>query len=180
MKLVIIYGPPASGKLTVARELEKLIGFKVFHNHVTNDIIARFVEFKLENEVFWKYVRKLRKLIYNMAISEDIDLITTYCYVPEDDKHLKPFIKRMKKRGVKMYFVNLDCGERELHKRLKNPSRKKYKKLKNRNVLRKIMEKHDFYTSIPYVNSYKINNDKLSAKKVAEMIVRHYKLRKIK
>jgi len=40
MKLVFIYGPPASGKLTVARELSKLTGFKLFDNHVS----IRFVE----------------------------------------------------------------------------------------------------------------------------------------
>ena len=34
MKLVFIYGPPAVGKLTVAKELAALTGFKVFHNQV--------------------------------------------------------------------------------------------------------------------------------------------------
>ncbi len=34
MKLVFIYGPPASGKLTVARELAALTGYKLFHNHL--------------------------------------------------------------------------------------------------------------------------------------------------
>ncbi len=34
MQLVYLYGPPGVGKLTVARELVALTGFKLFHNHL--------------------------------------------------------------------------------------------------------------------------------------------------
>jgi len=40
MKLVFIYGPPASGKLTVARELATLTGYRLFHNHLIVDAVA--------------------------------------------------------------------------------------------------------------------------------------------
>lgn len=39
MKLVILYGPPAVGKLTVGAELAELTGFKLFHNHLTTDMV---------------------------------------------------------------------------------------------------------------------------------------------
>ena len=45
MKLIVIYGPPAAGKLTVAKELSKLTGFKVLHNHITIDLIDHFIGF---------------------------------------------------------------------------------------------------------------------------------------
>ena len=35
MKFVIIFGPPAVGKMTVGYELAKFTGLKVFHNHMT-------------------------------------------------------------------------------------------------------------------------------------------------
>ena len=35
MKLLFIHGSPAVGKLTVANEIAKLTGFKVFHNHLS-------------------------------------------------------------------------------------------------------------------------------------------------
>lgn len=45
MKLVIIYGPPASGKMTVGMELEKSTGLKLLHNHMTIELVRKFFEF---------------------------------------------------------------------------------------------------------------------------------------
>lgn len=39
MKLLFIYGPPASGKLTVAREPAALTGYRLFHNHLVVDAL---------------------------------------------------------------------------------------------------------------------------------------------
>ena len=36
-RVVWIYGPPASGKLTIARELSTLTQLPVFHNHLAVD-----------------------------------------------------------------------------------------------------------------------------------------------
>jgi len=35
MELVVVFGPPAVGKMTVGREICLLTGFKLFHNHMT-------------------------------------------------------------------------------------------------------------------------------------------------
>lgn len=50
MKLILIYGPEASGKLTVAGELAAITGYRVFHNHVSIEV-ARSV-FHLGTEEF--------------------------------------------------------------------------------------------------------------------------------
>ena len=39
MKLILIYGPPGVGKLSVAKELKQLTGFPVLHNHLVADLI---------------------------------------------------------------------------------------------------------------------------------------------
>jgi chloramphenicol 3-O-phosphotransferase len=40
MRLVLLHGPPGVGKLTVAKELQPLTGYGVFHNHLTVDLVA--------------------------------------------------------------------------------------------------------------------------------------------
>lgn len=44
MRLVLIYGPPAAGKLTVAKGLAHLTGYKFFHNHLTVDVVLSVFE----------------------------------------------------------------------------------------------------------------------------------------
>ena len=45
MKFIVIFGPPAVGKMSVGRELAKLTGFKLFHNHMTIELALNFFEF---------------------------------------------------------------------------------------------------------------------------------------
>ena len=41
MPLLFLHGPPATGKLTVARELAALTGWELFHNHLVVDAVLR-------------------------------------------------------------------------------------------------------------------------------------------
>ena len=45
MSLIVIIGPPAVGKMTVAYELAKLTGHKVFHNHMAIEPALEFFEY---------------------------------------------------------------------------------------------------------------------------------------
>ena len=45
MNLVFLHGLPGVGKLTVARELAHLAGYRVFHNHLTVDLVEAMFEF---------------------------------------------------------------------------------------------------------------------------------------
>ncbi|MCH7663235.1 MAG: shikimate kinase, partial [Chloroflexi bacterium] len=42
MKFIILFGPLAVGKMTVGQELEKLTGLKLFHNHLTIELVLPF------------------------------------------------------------------------------------------------------------------------------------------
>jgi tRNA uridine 5-carbamoylmethylation protein Kti12 len=45
MKLIFIYGLPATGKLTIAQELVAITGYKLFHNHLVVDLLQTVFEF---------------------------------------------------------------------------------------------------------------------------------------
>lgn len=49
MRLVVIFGPQAVGKMTVGQELEKLTGLKLFHNHMTIDLVSNFFDYGTES-----------------------------------------------------------------------------------------------------------------------------------
>jgi SpoVK/Ycf46/Vps4 family AAA+-type ATPase len=45
MKPVTLYGAPGVGKLTTARALAEQTGFKLFHNHLTFDLVRSLFDF---------------------------------------------------------------------------------------------------------------------------------------
>jgi shikimate kinase len=46
MKLVLLFGPQAVGKMTVGHELEKVTELKLFHNHMTIDLVTKFFDYR--------------------------------------------------------------------------------------------------------------------------------------
>src|SRR6188508_1133674 len=59
MTLVIIFGPPAVGKMTVGLALERLTGFRLFHNHMTVDPVIRL--FPFESPAYRRLVQEFRR-----------------------------------------------------------------------------------------------------------------------
>jgi hypothetical protein len=174
MKVVFIYGPPASGKLTVAKELSKLTGYKIFHNHMTVDLLEPFIKI---NEKFWNYNEILRKEVFKIFLKENVNVIFTFCYVGEVDKKFINEIKNMfKLNNGKIYFVHLIPDKKEILKRVKHAERKKYGKITHVKTLKCAVGKYDFYSSINPKSDLIIDNTKLSPKKVALKIKDHYKL----
>ena len=95
---------------------------------------------------------------------------------PEDDKFVKKVIKIIEKYGGKVDFVQLYCEKSELKKRVKGVSRENFDKVKTVKGLDATMKKWDLFTPIPFVESLRIDNTKISAEQVAKKIKMHYKL----
>ena len=175
MKLVVIYGPVASGKLTTARELAKITSFKIFHNHLTNDLLEPFYN-KKDPSKFWKINNNLRLEIIKLAAKEKINLIFTFCYDDKDShKFIASIVKKVEKHKGKVCFVQLAPEKEVLYKRIKGKSRKEFNKTKTKKVLDWLLRKFDFYTSVRHKNNLKIDNTKSSARQVAKKIKMYYK-----
>lgn len=51
--LIMITGPQAVGKMTVEQELAKLTNFKLFHNHMSIDLVNNFLAIVLKKDRIW-------------------------------------------------------------------------------------------------------------------------------
>lgn len=74
-QLVYLYGPPAVGKLTVARALQSRTGYRLFHNHLTVNAIRDVFEFR--SPAFVEVSTRLRLDVFATAMRHAIDLIFT-------------------------------------------------------------------------------------------------------
>jgi broad-specificity NMP kinase len=177
IRLVIIYGPPAVGKLTVAKELSKITGYKVFHNHLTVDLVSAIYEFgsKEYKELLTKYrFELLEKAAMNKKIR---GLIFTCVYLfKKDDDELKKIEHIIEKHNGKVCFVQLITSMAVLKRRIKDESRKKYNKMKRVRSLVELMNKYDLIEPIGFSKSLKIDNTKISPQRAARMIKEHYAL----
>lgn len=177
MKLVVIYGPPAVGKLTVARELAKVTGYRIFHNHLTVDLITSIFEFGSPGS--GTLVDRYRLELIGIAAKKNIKgLIFTFVYAntKEDDDFIKRLIRLSKHHRIKTRFVQLVSEKKELERRVKERSRNNFSKIKDKKTLRSVISRYDLFTPISFVRSLTIDNTKISAKGSAEIIKRKFRL----
>ena len=134
MKFIVIFGPPAVGKMTVGCELSKITGLKLFHNHMTIDLVINFFEWGSEQ---FKLVSEFRQRIFEEVASSELKgLIFTYVW-GLDEIEEKNFIDRscdiFREKGADIYFVELYADLPERLRRNRSEFRLSEKRLK-RNI----------------------------------------------
>ncbi|MCK5449620.1 AAA family ATPase [Candidatus Pacearchaeota archaeon] len=176
MKLIFVYGPPASGKLTVSKELSKITGYKLFHNMLTVDLAQTVLDWNDKN--FGDLTTKYRLITFEEAAKANVEgIIFTYAYAPGvDDDFVKKVINQMKSHNGEIHFVQIHAEKEELLKRVESDSRKELKKLIDKSVLEKQLVKRDQYAKIPFVETFSVDTTCVSAKETAEKIKEHFKL----
>jgi hypothetical protein len=175
VKLVFIYGPPAVGKLTVATELAKLTGFKLFDNHVSIDFVKSVFEYGTRR--YWKLIEKYRLSMFKEVSKHGINTIFTFVYdKATDDPFVKKTIQTISKEGGGVCFVRLFCDEEELARRVRGKGRREMGKVSTKKLLASVLKRHGLGSDMPYHTSLRIDTTGTPAKRSAAMIARHYKL----
>lgn len=175
MNLVFIYGPPGVGKLSVARELARATGYKLFDNHVS--IACAESVFDFGTKPFGKVVGTIRTTVFEEATRADVSLVFTFVYAFPDDT---PFVERVcglvESQGGRVLFVRLFCEREELERRLPHPERARAGKLASLDTLSEVTSRYDIFSPIPDRESFEVDNTNLKPGEVARLIIGHYHL----
>ncbi len=175
MNLVFIYGPPGVGKLSVAKELARLTGYKLFDNHVS--IRCADSVFAFGTKPFLRIVGTIRDVVFEEAAANGVSLIFTYVYShPQDMPHVERMCGFFESEGGRVLPVRLSCAREELEHRLTRPGRAEAGKLASLDTLRELYRTHDFFSSVPGRESLELDNTALAPEEVAGLIASHYHL----
>ncbi|MGL9717425.1 MAG: AAA family ATPase [Wolbachia sp.] len=178
--LIYLIGFPGSGKLTTAKELCKIIDAVIVSNNLFNSIIFEVVELR-NSEVtddLWEKIFAVRENMLAMLREHHIKskhYIFTNELIdgdPYDQKLHKSVVNLSKKMGVEILPVVLHCNSEELVKRVQSEERHQENKITDSDfAMKKIKGKRLFAPE----GSFEIDNSSLSAKEVAERIVKKMK-----
>jgi hypothetical protein len=168
--LIFLYGPPAAGKLTVAKALSELSGYKVFHNQLSIDLSMELFEFGTED--FKELSEAIRSKVFEIsARKKEGKLIFTFCYAhPIDLAYVNNIIGQFEKCGGRVYLYQIICGEDILSKRVSEPSRNGHQKIRSADKLKQILSRYDLFTPVPEKGSVPVDTGVYSPEEAARLI----------
>ena len=175
MKLLLLHGAPAAGKLTVAKALLGSVPGRLFDNHVAIDLALTIFDFDAPG--FWELVHDVRCRGIEAAAAHGVSLVvTTFCYVAPDDRPLyEDFEAIMQRRGGELLPVFLHCSREEAARRVGNPDRVERRKLTSAEILTRDFDTYDF-APVPRADCLKLDTEAKPAEATAREIIAHFGL----
>ena len=180
MNFLIIHGPPAVGKLTVAKEVARLTGMKLFDNHLTVNAVASV--FGHAHDAYFRLLPRIRLAILEEAMRADIDMVSTYVYNHARHEASSAYFRRIDElfagHDAQLLFLRLTCDRTALDGRVTNDDRRLKGAINTVERLASYIDERDPDQPIPGRESLTIDNTLLSPAQVAEAAVAHFGLTK--
>ena len=171
--LVYLYGPPAVGKLTVARRLAAMTGFPLFHNHLSVDAVGSV--FTFGSEAFSEVLHRFRLDVFETAARAGRSLIFTNNSAWSGAGARQLFARfadaaagRVRAAGGSTLFVQLEAPVAVLEQRLANADRQELGKLIDVRRLRELLAELDLSPLHP--SDLRIDTTKIDAEEAARAI----------
>jgi hypothetical protein len=176
VKLIVIYGAPGVGKLTTAAALAALTGLRLFHNHLSFDLVKAVFDFP--TPPFLELMETVRLAAFEAAAREKLaGLVFTFVYAsPGDDAFLARMIEAVERGGGELGFVRLHCDTATNEQRVVGADRSRFGKIADVGSLRAGLARWNLTSPIPFRASLEIDNSALAAHEVARRIATHFSL----
>ena len=174
MRLVFLYGPPGVGKLTVGSALSALTEFRLFHNHLTVNLVTSI--FPPNSEAWNRLAHQIRLAVFTEAAREGVDLILTRAPRTADGAEVarvRTMIAPIRAAGGAVFFVQLHCDREELLRRVQRDTRLAQQKLTDPLVL---VEMYDLAATLPFEPQLWLDVTTTPSEEAARQIVEYFQL----
>ena len=186
MKFVVIIGATAVGKMTVGQELQKITGLRLFHNHMTIDMVSNFFDYGSPEGK--RLVGLFRQEIFEAVAKSDLPgMIFTYMWafdLQSDWDYIEGIADLYRENGAEIYYVELIADRDVRWERNKTPNR-----MENKPTKRDLEFSQMLFTNteakyrlvshegeISFENYLRIDNTHLAPDGVAQQIKEHFNL----
>ncbi|MHB8379845.1 MAG: hypothetical protein ACYDB2_08010 [Acidimicrobiales bacterium] len=173
--LIYLYGPPASGKLTVAEQVAELSGYTLFDNHQTVNLLSSV--FAFGSEAYVTVLHRLRLDVFEAAARTGVSLIFTNNSAwrgPDAHARFVAFANEVssvvESNGGRVIFVRFTAPLAILEERLSSESRRAHQKLLDVTVLRELVLSLD--QSPLHPDDLVVDTSEVSADMAAQYIFR--------
>jgi cytidylate kinase len=183
--LIVVSGPQAVGKMTVAEKIRDLTGYALMTNHDSIEIPDKI--FGIGTPSQKELTKAIRKEAFEIAVKNNVDMIFTFVTafgLKEDMDYLNNLRRLFEESGGSFYFVELEADLETRLYRNATPHRLESKYSKNdversKQDLLDTMKKYRVNSNEGEMicpNHLKINNTNLEPEEVARMVVEHFGL----
>ena len=122
-RLVVLYGPPASGKLPIAEAISAQTDWVLFDNSAAIEFVAQFLQPGTSR--FLELIDSMRLDLIRAMLAEGRSVVFTFIYFGfegEDISFFKFLAAAATSVGASVHLVQLRCSEETLLQRVSNAS----------------------------------------------------------
>ena len=183
--LLIVCGPQAVGKMTVAESLRDKLKYNLMMNHDSIEISDRIFGFATPAQK--DFNRFFRQKAFELAVTHNVDMLFTYVCafeMPAEREYLDGLAAQFEGNGGNFYFVELSADLETRIARNETPHRMERKPSKrdvtwSKANLLKDTTNHRLNSAEGeywFKNHLKIDNTNLEPDQVADMVIQHFHL----
>jgi hypothetical protein len=129
-ELLLLFGPPAVGKMTVGQELAKVTDYRLLHNHRVIDLLTDYFEFASGS--FTRVARTFLDVFFEEAAASGLRVIFTMGWrfdEPENAEMVAGWMRPFVERGGRVSFVELRAPLEVRLERNESANRRAHKKV---------------------------------------------------
>lgn len=183
--LIVVSGPQAVGKMTIAEKIKERLGYSLMVNHDSIEVSDKIFGYGTPAQK--ELNRIIRQGVFETAIKYNESMIFTFVTAfdsPQDIEYLNSLRTMFESTGGEFYFVELEADLETRLERNITPHRLASKLSKNdiersQRDLLETMKKYRLNSNegeLICPNHLKINNTNLEPDEVADKVVEFFKL----